>query len=94
MDAAPEGAPPQHAAAPVESASASATAAYPWGLYLHVIVVSLIGGFGVMLWFVLFEWLDKLIWDGNYAHQSRLDVPRHLPPFSLLVGLLVRYAKG
>ena len=94
MDAAPEGAPPQQAATPAAAASAPATAAYPWGLYLHVIVVSLIGGFGVMLWFVLYEWLNKLIWDGSYVTDHAWMFPVICLPFSLLVGLLVKYAKA
>ena len=49
---------------------AAATDAYPWGLYLHVIVVSLIGGFGVLAWFVLYEWLNKLIWDGGLRRPT------------------------
>ena len=27
----------------------------------------------------LYEWLNKLIWDGELRHRPRLDVPRHLP---------------
>ena len=30
------------------------------------------------VWFVLYEWLNKLIWDGNFVDRQRLDVPRHL----------------
>ena len=47
MDPAPRGA----SAAPRPGGRAgrrAADGAYPWGLYLHVIVVSLIGGFGVL----------------------------------------------
>ena len=51
-------------------APATASAASPWGRYLHVIVVSVIGGFGVLLWFVLYEWLNKLIWDAGFVTDS------------------------
>ena len=96
MDAAPEAAPPQTAATPAASAPdpAAAPETYPWGLYFHVIVVSLIGGFGVMLWFVLYEWLNKLIWDGSFVTDNAWMFPVICLPFSLLVGLLVKYAKA
>ena len=67
---------------------------YPRGLYLHVIVVSLIGGFGVMGWFVLYDWLNKLIWDNGYVTAHAWMFAVICLPFSLLVGLLVKYAKA
>ena len=79
------------AAAPAPS---GATAAYPRGLYLHVIVVSLIGGFGVLGWFVVYEELNKLIWDNAFVSEHAWMFPLICLPFSLLVGLLVRYAKA
>ena len=101
MDAATEGAPPPQTAAasgpPAQAAPAApaaSTDAYPWGLYLHVVVVSVIGGFGVLLWFVLYEWLNKLIWDGSYVKDHAWMFPVICLPFSLLVGLLVKYAKA
>ena len=99
MHAASEATPPQGAATASPAAApapAPTTAAetYPWGLYLHVIVVSLIGGFGVLLWFVLYEWLNRLIWDGSYVTDHAWMFPVICLPFSLLVGLLVKYAKA
>jgi H+/Cl- antiporter ClcA len=97
MNTAPEGQPSPQAAAPSAAAAATpaeTTAAYPWGLYLHVIVVSLIGGFGVLAWFVLYEWLNKLIWDGSYVADHAWMFPVICLPFSLLVGLLVKYARA
>jgi len=100
MTAVSEAAPPPAAAAPrapaqdAATAPAAATDAYPWGLYLHVVVVSVIGGFGVLLWFVLYEWLNKLIWDGSYVKDHAWMFPVICLPFSLLVGLLVKYAKA
>ena len=79
---------------PAQSTPAPAVDAYPWGLYLHVIVVSLIGGFGVLVWFVLYEWLNKLIWDGSFVTDNAWMFPVICLPFSLLVGLLVKYAKA
>ena len=65
---------------------------YPWGLYVHVIVVSVIGGFAVLGWFLLYEGLNKLIWDNGYATDHAWMFPVICLPFSLLVGLLVKYA--
>ena len=81
----------RHCSAP---AAATATAPYPRGLYLHVIVVSLIGGFAVMGWFVVYEWLNKLIWDNELRHRHAWMFAVICLPFSLLVGLLVKYAKA
>jgi len=101
MTAVSEEAAPQPTAAAPDAPGQGATAipgaaadAYPWGLYLHVVVVSVIGGFGVLLWFVLYEWLNKLIWDGSYVTGHAWMFPVICLPFSLLVGLLVKYAKA
>ena len=67
---------------------------YPRGLYLHVLVVSLVGGFTVLGWFVLYEWLDKLIWENAYVVAHAWMFPVVCLPFSLLVGLLVKYARA
>ena len=96
MNAAAAGAPPPTPPRPHRrgAGSGAATATYPWGLYLHVIVVSVIGGFGVLLWFVLYEWLNKLIWDASFVTDNAWMFPVICLPFSLLVGLLVKYAKA
>jgi H+/Cl- antiporter ClcA len=79
------------AAAP---APTPAVDAYPWGLYLHVIVVSLVGGVVVLGWFVLYEVLNKLIWDNGYVAGHAWLFPVICLPFSLVVGLLVKYARA
>jgi H+/Cl- antiporter ClcA len=63
-------------------------------LYVHVIVVSLVGGFGVLAWFVVYEWLNKLIWDNAFVAGHAWMFPVICLPLSLLVGLLVKYAKA
>ena len=63
-------------------------------LYVHVTVVSLVGGFGVLAWFVVYEWLNKLIWDNGFVAGHAWMFPVICLPFSLLVGLLVKYAKA
>ncbi len=67
---------------------------YPRGLYIHVVVVSLIGGFAVMAWFVVYEALNKLIWSNGFVTDHAWMFPVICLPFSLLVGLLVKYAKA
>ena len=77
-----------------DKAEAPAVVPYPRGLYLHVVVVSLIGGFGVMGWFVVYEGLNKLIWDNGFVTDNAWMFAVICLPFSLLVGLLVKYAKA
>jgi len=67
---------------------------YPRGLYVHVIVVSLIGGFGVLAWFVVYEALNQLIWDNRFVSDHAWMFPAICLPFSLLVGLLVKFAQA
>ncbi len=57
-------------------------------------MVSLIGGFGVLAWFVVYEGLNKLIWDNGFVSENAWMFPVICLPFSLLVGLLVKYAKA
>jgi len=77
---------------PAQPGTAPSLESYPWGLYLHVIVVSFIGGFAVLGWFLLYEALNRLIWDNGYVTDHAWMFPAICLPFSLLVGLLVKYA--
>ncbi len=63
-------------------------------LYLHVIVVSLIGGFAMLAWFVAYEGLNQLLWDNSFVAGNAWVFPFVCLPFSLLVGLLVKYGKA
>jgi H+/Cl- antiporter ClcA len=67
---------------------------YPRGLYLHVLVVSLIGGFGVLAWFLVYEGLNDLLWDNSFVAGHAWMFPVICLPFSLLVGVLVKYGKA
>jgi len=80
--------------APQNAETTAPESHYPRGLYLHVIVVSLIGGFAVMAWFIVYDWLNKLIWDNGFMTGHAWMFPVICLPFSLLVGLLVKYAKA
>ena len=97
--------PPQQQTAPATEIGSSSTSdipsgagpaegSYPWGLYFHVIVVSLVGGLLVLGWFVLYEGLNKLIWENGFVTDNAWMFPALCLPFSLLVGLLVKYAKA
>jgi H+/Cl- antiporter ClcA len=63
-------------------------------LYVHVVVVSLIAALVVVLWFAVFEWVTKLLWDGSFVTDNAWMFPVIALPFSLVVGLLVKYAKA
>ena len=78
----------------VPSGAGPVEGAYPWGLYLHVIAVSFAGGLLVLGWFVLYEVLNKLIWENGLVTDHAWMFPVICIPFSLLVGLLVRYARA
>lgn len=90
--AAPAQRPPDQPDLP--SGAGPAEASYPWGLYLHVIAVSFLGGFLVLGWFVLYEVLNKLIWENGYVAGHAWMFAVVCLPFSLVVGILVRYAKA
>jgi H+/Cl- antiporter ClcA len=85
---------PSPAAPDVPSGAGPAEGAYPWGLTIHVIVVSFLGGFLVLGWFVLYEALNKLIWDNAYVPAHAWMFPVICLPFALAVGLLVKHAKA
>jgi len=78
----------------IPSGVGPAEGAYPWGLYFHVIVVSFLGGILVLLWFVLYEALNKLIWENGFVTAHAWMFPVICLPFALVVGLLVKYARA
>ncbi len=87
-------APSQAESPDVPSGIGPVEGAYPWAFYLHVIVVSFIGGLLVLGWFVLYQALNKLIWENGFVTDNAWVFPVICLPFSLLVGLLVKYAKA
>jgi H+/Cl- antiporter ClcA len=62
--------------------------------YVHVIVVAAFGGFALLGWFVLFEWLNKKLWDNSFVSSHNWMFPLICLPLSLVVGLLVKYFKA
>jgi H+/Cl- antiporter ClcA len=97
----PSGDPPSPAGAPAGAASSSAdeleSARAGWRsslLYLHVVLMSTLGGFSVLAWFLVYEALNKLIWDNGFVTAHAWMFPLICLPFSLVVGLLVKYGKA
>jgi H+/Cl- antiporter ClcA len=67
------------------------TPSQPVHPYLHVIAVAIIGAIGVLAWLVVFEDVNKLLWENDFVTENRWMFPVICLPFSLLVGLLVKY---
>ena len=67
------------------------TPSQPVHPYLHVIAVAIIGAVAVLVWLVIFEDVNKLLWENDFVTSNRWMFPVICLPFSLLVGLLVKY---
>jgi H+/Cl- antiporter ClcA len=78
----------------VQAADGNETAWQSRLLYLHVVVVSVVGGFAVLAWFVLYEWLNKRLWDNGFVTSHAWMFPVICLPLSFAVGLLVKYTKA
>jgi H+/Cl- antiporter ClcA len=59
--------------------------------YVHVVIVALIGAVAVLAWLLVFEGVNKLLWENEFVLANRWMFPVICLPFSLLVGLLVKY---
>jgi len=59
--------------------------------YIHVVVVAVIGGVSVLAWLWFFETMNKLLWENDFVTTNRWMFPVICLPFSLAVGLLVKY---
>lgn len=67
------------------------TAAQPVHPYVHVVIVALIGAVAVLVWLIVFEAVSKLLWENEFVLANPWMFPVICLPFSLLVGLLVKY---
>ena len=67
------------------------TAARPVHPYVHVVIVALIGAVSVLAWLLVFEAVNKLLWENDVITANPWLFPAICLPFSLLVGLLVKY---
>ncbi len=70
------------------------TAASPVHPYVHVVVVAVIGAVAVLAWLVVFEEVSKLLWENDFVTANPWMFPVICLPFSLLVGLLVKYRQA
>lgn len=59
--------------------------------YVHVVVVGLIGAVAVMAWLIVFEVVSRVLWENEVILANPWLFPVICLPFSLLVGLLVKY---
>jgi len=66
------------------------TPAQPVHPYLHVVVVAVIGAVGVLAWLIVFEDVNRLLWENDFVEANRWVFPVICLPFALLAGLLVK----
>ncbi len=59
--------------------------------YLHVVAVAVIGGVSVLIWLLFYETVNRLIWENAFVTSNAWMFPVICLPFSLAVGLLVKY---
>jgi H+/Cl- antiporter ClcA len=67
------------------------SAARPIHPYVHVVIVAVIGAVAVLAWLIVFEELNKLLWENDFVTGNPWLFPVICLPFSLAVGLLVKY---
>jgi H+/Cl- antiporter ClcA len=59
--------------------------------YIHVIAVGFIGAVSVLAWLLVFEFGNRLLWENELITENPWLFPAICLPFSLIVGLLVKY---
>ncbi len=67
------------------------TAAQPVHPYVHVVIVAVVGAVSVLAWLFVYETINRFLWDNGYVTANPWLFPVICLPFSLLVGLLVKY---
>jgi H+/Cl- antiporter ClcA len=70
------------------------TAARPVHPHVHVVIVAVIGAVAVLAWLLVFEAVSKLLWENEIVVSNPWLFPAICLPFSLLVGLLVKYRQA
>lgn len=63
----------------------------PIHVYIHVSVVAAFGAIAVLLWLLVYEALNRLLWENAWVLANPWVFPLICLPFSLVVGLLVKY---
>jgi H+/Cl- antiporter ClcA len=71
--------------------SEAVTAARPVHPYVHVVVVAAIGAVSVLAWLTVYTEVTRLLWQNDFVTANPWMFPVICLPFSLLVGLLVKY---
>ena len=67
------------------------TAAQPVHPYVHVVIVAVLGGIAVLAWLVVFEVVNRFLWENDVVTANPWLFPVICLPLSLVVGLLVKY---
>lgn len=70
------------------------SAARPVHPYVHVVIVAVIGAVAVLAWLLVFEELNKLLWENDVITANPWLFPVICLPFSFVVGLLVKYRQA
>ena len=63
-------------------------------LYLHVVIVAVVGAIGVLAWLIAWELMSELLWENEFVEANPWVFPVICLPFSLLVGLLVKHRQA
>lgn len=58
---------------------------------MHVVAVAIAGGFFVLGWLAVYGWFSDNVWYSDWVESHRWIFPAICLPFSLIVGLLVKY---
>jgi len=74
-----------------ESERAEIGASQPVHPYVHVVVVAVFGATSVLVWLLVYEALNRVLWENQFVLANAWMFPVICLPFSLLVGLLVKY---
>ncbi len=74
--------------------SEAVTAARPVHPYVHIVVVAVVGAISVLAWLILYETLDRALWENAFVTANPWMFPVICLPFSLVVGLLVKYRQA
>jgi H+/Cl- antiporter ClcA len=67
------------------------TVARPVHPYVHVVIVALVGAVAVLAWLLVYEALNRLLWENELVAANPWLFPAICLPFSLIVGLLVKH---
>ncbi len=75
----------------IDDADVQPSRARPVHPYVHVVIVAIGGAVGVLAWIVAWELMNDLLWKNGFVESNPWVFPAICLPFSLVVGLLVKY---